>query len=117
MAMNVTTPETAENNTEQLMLFLHGALGHPTRSTLIKALKIGFLATWPGLTTQRIDKCTQENIITDKGHMHMTRQVKKPKNNQQEQSQAEEEALNSQQETDNKKKELNLVRTEETGSC
>ena len=99
------------------MIFSHGALGHPTRSTLNKALKIGLLATWPGLTIQRIDKCMQENIITDKGHVHMTRQVKKPKNDQQEQSQAEEEALNPQQETDNKKTELNFVRMEETGSC
>ena len=74
MAMNVTTPETAENNTEQLTFFSHGALGHPTRSTLNKALKIGHLATWPGLTIQRINKPTQENIITDKGHMCMTRQ-------------------------------------------
>ena len=45
MAMNVTTPETAENNTEQLTFFSHGALGHPTRSTLNKAQKIGCLAT------------------------------------------------------------------------
>ena len=67
MAMNVTTPETAENNTEQLTFFSHGALGHPTRSTLNKAQKIGRLATWN-------QHHTQENIITDKGHMCMTRQ-------------------------------------------
>ena len=47
----------------------------------------------------------------------MTRQMKKPKNNQQEQSQTEEEALNPQQETDNEKTELKFMRTEETVSC
>ena len=56
-AMNVTTPEASENNIKMSMFFLHGALGHPTRSTSIKALKLGHLAMWPGLTTQRIQKC------------------------------------------------------------
>ena len=116
-AMNVTTPEASENGIKKLLLFLHGALGCPTRSTLIKALKLGHLATWPGLTTQRIQKHIQENTMTDKGHMHMTRQIKKLKQEKTEQSQTEEEALNPQQETDNEKTNLNFARIEETGPC
>ena len=85
-AMNVTMPEASENNMKKLTFFLHGVLGCPTRSTLTKALKSGRLATWPRLTTQRVHKCIQENITTDKGHMHMTRQVKKPKQEKTEQS-------------------------------
>ena len=83
VAMNVTVPEETENNIERLILFLHEALGHPNKYTLIKAVKKGHLATWPGLTVKRIQKYIMGDIINAKGHMHMKRQVKrKGKNNE-----------------------------------
>ena len=43
VANNLTFPREAKDNIERLILFLHEALGHPTRSTLIRAVKKG---TW-----------------------------------------------------------------------
>lgn len=73
---------------------MHGATGYPTRSTLHKALKMGRITMWPGLTPQYVHKYIQENITTDKGHLHMTRQVKKRNQEKMKQNQNEDEALN-----------------------
>ena len=45
LAMNVTMSEETENNIEKLILFLYAALGRPNKSTLIKAIQNGHLAT------------------------------------------------------------------------
>lgn len=76
VANNLTFPREAQDNIEQLILFLHEALGDPTRSTFIRAVKKGHLVTWPGHTVNRIKKYIKQDIITDKGQMYLTRQVK-----------------------------------------
>ena len=45
LIMNVTIPEEAESNIEKLILFLYAALGHPNKTTLIKAIQKGHFAT------------------------------------------------------------------------
>ena len=118
--MNVKIPEEAENNIKRLILFLHEALGCPTKSTLIKAVKKGHLATWPGLTVKRINKYIKGNIINAKGHMHMSRQSNKRSRGRRSQlkdnntQNIEEEALNPTQETDNIKTNLHYAKIEET---
>jgi hypothetical protein len=53
----------------QLAIFLHTTLFSPAPSTLIKAIKIGYLSTWPGLTPELISKHLPPQIATMKGHL------------------------------------------------
>lgn len=77
LAMNVTMPEETENNIEKLILFLYTALGRPNKSTLIKAIQNGHLATGPGMTVKRVNKCIKGDIINVKEYKHLQRQVKR----------------------------------------
>jgi Reverse transcriptase (RNA-dependent DNA polymerase). len=53
----------------QLAIFLHATLFSPAPSTLIKAIKSGYLSTWPGLTPDLISKHLPPQIATMKGHL------------------------------------------------
>ena len=65
------------DNIRNLTEFLYGVGGYPVVSTLIKAIKRGHYATWPGFTVERIKKYIKNNIICTKGHIHLNQQVKK----------------------------------------
>ena len=54
------------------LLFLHGALGRPTSSTLCKAIQAGHLTTWPDLTTASIAKLKTLDYAT-LGHLDQKR--------------------------------------------
>ena len=41
-------------STEKMVKYLHAALGFPTKATIMKAIRSGWLIGWPGLT---IEKC------------------------------------------------------------
>ena len=118
LIMNVTVPKEADNNIEKLMLFLYAALGRPNKTTLIKAIKQGHFATWPGLTEKRVKKYIQEDIINAKGHMHLQRQVKNRKKKEiKEPNNIKDEITHPTQEEGNNKMNLNFVKIEETGLC
>ena len=61
-------------STQQVVRFLHAALGFPVKSTLIKAINHGNLATFPGLTVASVNKFFPESDETQKGHLKQTRQ-------------------------------------------
>ena len=52
-----------------LCIFLHLAMWSPFTSTLPSAIKNNFLATWPGLTEQFVQKFLQESEATAKFHI------------------------------------------------
>lgn len=59
---------------EEKVNFLHAALGYPVKSTLLKALKQGFLTGFPILTATNVRRhlCSQE--ATAMGHLDQERQ-------------------------------------------
>ena len=55
---------------EELVKYLHQCLFCPPKSTLFKAVSNNQLATWPGLTTDALEKYLPTSCpATDKGHM------------------------------------------------
>ena len=54
--------------------YLHAALGFPTKSSLLKAVRKGYLATFPGLAVNAINKYFPESDETQKGHMKQVQQ-------------------------------------------
>jgi hypothetical protein len=66
MANGIIKRDTA---IEDLCNFLHGACFSPSKSTFIKAIKAGFLSSWPGLTAKAIQKYLIEPEATIKGHL------------------------------------------------
>ena len=52
----------------ELSQYLHACLFSPTTSTLHKAIKKGFLKTFPGLTTSLV-KHLLKSIATAQGHL------------------------------------------------
>ena len=59
---------------QQVVRFLHAALGFPTKQTLIAAINNGHLNTFPGLTAHNVSKHFPESDETQKGHMKQQRQ-------------------------------------------
>ena len=57
-----------------LVEFLHGCCGSPSKSTFIKAIKNKHLITWPGLTEGLVKKHLGPCLATAKGHIHQERQ-------------------------------------------
>ena len=53
--------------------FYHGDLFSPTIPTWFKAIKNGFLHSWPELTVNQLTKHTPISEATFKGHMHAQR--------------------------------------------
>jgi hypothetical protein len=75
---NAITDEVAANvydlpSTERVIRYLHAAAGFPTKSTWLQAIKAGFCATWPMLTTKNVTKHFPESEETQKGHMKQIR--------------------------------------------
>jgi hypothetical protein len=61
-------------NTGALVNYLHKAMFSCTKSALIRAVKKGHLATWPGLTEDDINKYLKLTPATTMGHMNQKRQ-------------------------------------------
>jgi hypothetical protein len=61
-------------NTGALVKCLHKAMSSPTKAALIKAIKQGHLATWPGLTEDAINNNLKLTPATAMGHMSQKRQ-------------------------------------------
>jgi len=61
-------------NTKEVMRFLHAALGHPTRATLLTSAQHGNLITFPSTTPDNIYRHFPESDKTQKGHMKQTKQ-------------------------------------------
>eukprot|EP00804_Cyclotella_cryptica_P025968 CCRYP_002793-RD/>CCRYP_002793-RD protein AED:0.25 eAED:0.25 QI:0/-1/0/1/-1/1/1/0/824 len=59
---------------QETVIFLHGALGFPTKATLLTAARNGNLVTFPALTPDNINKHFLESEETQKGHMRQSRQ-------------------------------------------
>ena len=114
--MNLTPKETINNNVNNLIQFLYGAAGWPVISTLIKAIKKGYFATWPGLTVKRVRKYADNHIFTAKGHMHLKRQTNKHKTRIKECQPVEtDEAMNPKQEKGNNKTHQHFAKIIDTG--
>ena len=58
--------ETIKNDLGQ---FHHASIGSPVPSTLLYAIDVGFLASFPGLTEKLLKKHLQKKSQTCKGHM------------------------------------------------
>ena len=54
------------------LLFMHGALGGPTISTLQRAIRAGYLTTWPELTSSNVSKLKTPDY-TILGHLDQKR--------------------------------------------
>lgn len=52
-----------------LLNFIRGCLGNPTKSTFLRAARTGNLITFPGLDMDYINKHMQESIFSAKGHL------------------------------------------------
>lgn len=72
-AAQITNEHNAKASPAQLVAFAHGALFSPTLSTLTRALKLGYLANFPGLTLRRLKKHPPISPAMIKGHMDHTR--------------------------------------------
>ena len=68
--INAMIPDKTIGDTLQ---FLHQALFSPTKSTLLKAIKNGNLATWPMMTADNISKHLPQSEATSIGHMDQKR--------------------------------------------
>ena len=53
---NVVKNILAQNSKPELAKYLHAALFSPTTQSLLKAIRQGFLKTWPGLTEKLVKK-------------------------------------------------------------
>jgi hypothetical protein len=52
---------------------LHAAAGFPTKSTWLKAIKLGFFAMWPMINVKNVTKHFPESEETQKGQMRQVR--------------------------------------------
>ena len=53
--------------------FYSRSLFSPTLSTLVAAIKAGFLSTFPAITTKQLRRWPPNQLATYKGHMHAKR--------------------------------------------
>jgi hypothetical protein len=58
------------SNTGALVNYLHNPMFCPTKAALLKAVKQGHLATWPGLTEDEINKHLKLAPATEMVHMN-----------------------------------------------
>lgn len=56
------------------VLFVHALLGSPVYSTFLRAIRAGYLATWPRLTTAIVMAHPPHTLATAKGHLNQLRQ-------------------------------------------
>ena len=67
-----------EGNIEEVMTYLHKALGSPKISTLLMAVENNNLTTWPSLSTRNITKYLPKSVETGLGHLDQERKKKVP---------------------------------------
>ena len=60
--------------TKEVVRFQHAALGFPTKATLLTAIRHKNLITFPGMTTENVNKFFPESNETQKGHTKQTKQ-------------------------------------------
>ena len=58
---------------EEVMTYLHKALGSPKISTLLMAVENNNLTTWPSLSTRNITKYLPKSVETALGHLDQER--------------------------------------------
>ena len=56
-------------------LSLYASPGSPVYSTFLRAIRAGYLSSWPRLTTSIVLAHSPHAIATDKGHLNQLRQV------------------------------------------
>eukprot|EP00804_Cyclotella_cryptica_P005838 CCRYP_000122-RA/>CCRYP_000122-RA protein AED:0.34 eAED:0.38 QI:0/0/0/1/0/0/3/0/508 len=61
-------------SSQEVLRFLHAALGFPTKQTLLAAIRNNQLTTFPGLTMEAVNKHFPDSDETQKGHMRQSRQ-------------------------------------------
>ena len=71
--------ETAANayslpSIPQTVRYLHAAAGFPTKDSWLKAINNRHYQSWPGNTTENVNKHFPESVETQKGHMKKQRQ-------------------------------------------
>ena len=70
---NVVNNIMAQTSKPELANYLHSARLSRTTASLLKAIKQGFLKTWPGLTEKLIKKHLDKSRNTTMGHLYMRR--------------------------------------------
>ena len=63
---------------KEMIQFQHAALGFPTKATLLHAICHKNLVTFPGMTSDNVNKFFPESNETQKGHMKQTKQGVRP---------------------------------------
>lgn len=58
----------------QFVLFVHASLGSSVYSTFLRAIRAGYLSSWPRLTTSIVLAHPPHTIATAKGHLNQLRQ-------------------------------------------
>jgi hypothetical protein len=66
------SPITIRNS--RMIRYLHATAFSPVKTTWLAAIKRGYFASWPGLTTAAVAKHYPQTPATAKGHMVQTRQ-------------------------------------------
>jgi hypothetical protein len=64
----------ASRNLGALVNYLHNAMFSCTKSALVHSIKRAYLATWPGLTVEAVNKHLKLTPATAMGHMNQRRQ-------------------------------------------
>ena len=62
------------SNTHKLIHFYYACLNFPVKSTLILAIKAGYLKGFPGLTVDRVRRHIDVDAASERGHMDQVRQ-------------------------------------------
>ena len=64
--MNYIVPKT---NAEKLVRFMYAACGSPSINSFAYAIKKGYLATWPNLSTKNVKQYLQASTATILRHL------------------------------------------------
>ena len=70
----ITIKGMATATVAEQMAYLHACMFSPAPSTMIKAADLGFLSSFPGLTSENIRKHLPKSIATTMGHLQQQRQ-------------------------------------------
>jgi hypothetical protein len=62
------------SNMHKLIHFYYACLNFPVKSTLILAIKAGYLKGFPGLTVDQVRRHINVNVASERGHMDQVRQ-------------------------------------------
>ena len=62
------------SNTHKLTHFYYACLNFPVKSTLVLAIKAGYLKGFPGLTVDRVRRHINVDVASERGHMDQVRQ-------------------------------------------